>query len=115
MFWFSESAPRRFRMPDTRFDLHIVFLDEDLGIIHVARNMQARPGWETSPPIARTPVIFARHVLMRRRGNVSPCGLREGRGATPARGNQRWTDIPPRHHGTSIHASNSPRAVDFMR
>nr|VFK10197.1 MAG: Uncharacterized conserved membrane protein, UPF0127 family [Candidatus Kentron sp. LPFa]VFK26266.1 MAG: Uncharacterized conserved membrane protein, UPF0127 family [Candidatus Kentron sp. LPFa] len=78
-FWFSESAPRRFWMPDTWFDLDIVFLDEDLGIIYVARNMQAHPGWETPPPIARTPVIFSRYVLEVKANSAVSKELRKGK------------------------------------
>nr|VFJ49619.1 MAG: Uncharacterized conserved membrane protein, UPF0127 family [Candidatus Kentron sp. DK] len=62
-FWFSQSGPRRFWMPDTWFDLDIIFLDENLTIVHVAKNMKAHPGRQTPPPIAMTPVVFARHVL----------------------------------------------------
>jgi len=77
-FWFSETDPRGFWMPDTWFDLDIVFLDEDLRVVYVAKNMKAHPGRETPPSIAKTPVILARYVLEVKANSAVSRELEEG-------------------------------------
>lgn len=63
-FAYSEIGKRRFWMPDTYFDLDIVFLDPDLSIVHIERGVKAHPGRdEMLSPIQRTPEIYAQHVL----------------------------------------------------
>lgn len=63
LFWYEKSGPRRFWMPNTYIDLDIFFLTQDYKVIHVERAVKAHPGMEEPPAIARTPVIFAHHVL----------------------------------------------------
>jgi uncharacterized membrane protein (UPF0127 family) len=64
LFYYTEMGPRRFWMPDTYFDLDIVFLDGDMTIVHVERNVPAHPGInEAVSPIYRTPTIHAHYVL----------------------------------------------------
>lgn len=63
LFWYEKAGPRRFWMPNTFIDLDIFFLTEDLKVIHVERNVKSHPGMKEPPLIARTPVIYAHHVL----------------------------------------------------
>lgn len=63
IFWYKEAGPRRFWMPNTYIDLDIFFLTADLKVIHVERKVKSHPGMKEPPIIARTPVIYAHHVL----------------------------------------------------
>lgn len=63
LFWYKEAGPRRFWMPNTFIDLDIFFLDGDMKVLHVERKVPAHPGMNEPPTIARTPVIYAHHVL----------------------------------------------------
>ncbi len=56
-------APRSFWMPDTYMNLDIFFLDLNLKVTHIVRNIPAHPGMQEPPAIARTPDIMAAHVL----------------------------------------------------
>ncbi|GEM_PF-1097512 len=62
-FWYEVAGPRRFWMPNTFTDLDIFFLDKNFKVIHVERGVRAHPGMKVPPEIARTPVIYAHHVL----------------------------------------------------
>ncbi len=64
LFVYSKVGPRRFWMPDTYFNLDIIFLDPDLSIVHIERNVPAHPGRnEDLVQIYRTRDIYAQHVL----------------------------------------------------
>lgn len=63
LFFFLEDAERNFWMPDTYFNLDIIFLDENLKIIHIEKNVPAHPGRSEVPPIPKTPTIKCRYVL----------------------------------------------------
>lgn len=63
LFYYEEDGPRRFWMPDTYFNLDIFFLDKDLRVIDIERNMPAHPGHSEPPRIAQTRTITCRHVL----------------------------------------------------
>ena len=63
LFWYEEDDIKRFWMPDTYFNLDIIFLDESLRIIDIERDMPAHPGMQEPPPIRYTRSIRARHVL----------------------------------------------------
>lgn len=54
---------RRFWMPDTYFNLDIIFLDSDLKIVGIERNAPAHPGMEEPPVIFRTKTYKAQFVL----------------------------------------------------
>lgn len=62
-FFYLEPGLRSFWMPDTYFDLDIFFLDKNLKVIDIERNMPAHPGMKSPPPIAKTRTVFSRHVL----------------------------------------------------
>ena len=55
--------PRTFWMPDTYFDLDIFFLDKNLRVIDMQRNVPHHPGRQEPPTITRTKSVHSRHVL----------------------------------------------------
>lgn len=63
LFVYPSVGSRGFWMPDTYFDLHIVFLDRSLTIVGLERNVPAHPGWAEPPAIARTAAYRSQHVL----------------------------------------------------
>ncbi len=63
LFWYPSNGIRRFWMPDTYFNLDLVFLDEQLTVIDIDRNLVAHPGRQEPPEIAFSKTVQARHVL----------------------------------------------------
>jgi uncharacterized membrane protein (UPF0127 family) len=62
-FFFFSDEDRTFWMADTFFNLDIIFLDENLKVLHIEKNIPAHPGRSEKPPIPRTPIIKCRYVL----------------------------------------------------
>jgi len=77
LFYYSSLSRRQFWMPDTYMNLTIVFLDEDLKIVHM-ENMQAQPGELDPKKIKRTPAIIAQHVLELRADSPVALNLKIG-------------------------------------
>lgn len=63
LFVYQSSAKRQFWMPDTYFDLAIIFLDKDFKILAIDDKARAHPGRKNNPPIYRTKEIKAQYVL----------------------------------------------------
>jgi uncharacterized membrane protein (UPF0127 family) len=63
LFLFSGEAPRQFWMPNTYFDLDVFFLDANLRVLKIARDLAKHPGLSNTPPISFTPTVFCAHVL----------------------------------------------------
>ncbi|WP_034727945.1 DUF192 domain-containing protein [Bacteriovorax sp. BSW11_IV] len=63
LFYYPDDGQRQFWMPDTHFNLDIFFLDKDLKVLNVERNVPAHPGMTEPPPIARTGLYTCRYVL----------------------------------------------------
>lgn len=63
LFFYLDDQERSFWMPDTYFDLDIFYLDKNLEILKVHRDIPHHPGRETPPAIPRVPAEHARHVL----------------------------------------------------
>lgn len=63
LFYYQQDSSKSFWMPDTYFALDIFFLDQDLRIIEIERDVPPHPGFEEPPTIARTASIYSRHVL----------------------------------------------------
>jgi|GEM_PF-662472 len=61
VYWNDEL--RRFWMPDTHFDLDIFFLDKNLKIRDVERNVPHHPGRKNPSKIPKTRTILSAHVL----------------------------------------------------
>lgn len=88
LFVYAREGPRRFWMPDTHFDLDIVFLDGDLRVVAVERGVPRHPGRAVPPPIAVTGTHRAKYVLEVRSGAPLARGL--GRGSRLV-----WDSEPP--------------------
>lgn len=54
---------RRFWMPDTYFNLDIIFLDSNLKIVGIEKNVPMHPGMSEPPVIYRTKIYKAQFVL----------------------------------------------------
>jgi uncharacterized protein len=78
LFYYLEDGIREFWMPDTYFNLDIFFLDADLRVIDIERNVQAHPGMKEPPAIPRTRPIRARHVLELKSASVHARQLKIG-------------------------------------
>lgn len=63
LFVNAEMGPRRFWMPDTYFNLDIIFLDQDLKIVGIEKNVPAHPGNTEPPVIYKTDSYQAQYVL----------------------------------------------------
>lgn len=63
-----EMGPRRFWMPDTYFNLDIIFLDHDLKIVGIEKNVPAHPGMSEPPAIYKTETYLAQFVLETKAG-----------------------------------------------
>ncbi len=61
-------APRKFWMPDTYFNLDIIFLDSQLKIVGIERNVPAHPGFTEPPVIYRTETYNAQYILETKAG-----------------------------------------------
>ena len=67
-FFYLEDGLRQFWMPDTYFNLDIIFLDKNLKVLAIVRNLLHHPGRREPPPIARTKSYFCRYILEIRAG-----------------------------------------------
>jgi hypothetical protein len=63
LFFYKDDADRLFWMPDTYFNLDIFFLEKDLTVVGIDRDVPFHPGRNTPPKIATTKVHYCRHVL----------------------------------------------------
>jgi uncharacterized membrane protein (UPF0127 family) len=63
LFVYSTDKKRSFWMPDTYFNLDIIFLDAGLNIVNIHKNVKAHPGRAEPPAITRTAAIYSRYVL----------------------------------------------------
>jgi uncharacterized membrane protein (UPF0127 family) len=77
-FFYLGDSQKGFWMPDTYFDLDILFLDKDLKVLHIERQVKAHPGLKEPPAIAQTPVIHCRHVLEVRSDSKVADGVKKG-------------------------------------
>jgi uncharacterized membrane protein (UPF0127 family) len=63
LFVDSQKSAKRFWMPNTYFNLDIIFLDEKLKIVAIEKNVPFHPGLKEPPTIYRTETYQAQHVL----------------------------------------------------
>ncbi|MDD4972849.1 MAG: DUF192 domain-containing protein [Bacteriovorax sp.] len=63
-----EVGLRRFWMPDTYFNLDIIFLDPNLKIVGIEKNVPAHPGNSEPPAIYKTDTYSAQFVLETKAG-----------------------------------------------
>ncbi len=71
-------GPRRFWMPDTHFNLDIIFLNNDLKIVGIETNVPAHPGTTEPPAIYRTKTYQAQFVLETKHGAEFSKNLKVG-------------------------------------
>ncbi len=63
LFVYKKTGLRSFWMPDTYFNLNIIFLDKNLKVLSIEKDAPAHPGYHEPPRIYRTQAVWARHVL----------------------------------------------------
>jgi uncharacterized membrane protein (UPF0127 family) len=63
LFWYDEDDARAFWMPDTYFNLDIIFLDKDLKVVGIDRNVPHYIGRNHPERIPRTNTYTCRYVL----------------------------------------------------
>jgi len=63
LFYYKSDGLRQFWMPDTYFNLDIIFLDKSFKVVEIDRNVKAHPGRSENIPIARSKTVQCRHVL----------------------------------------------------
>jgi hypothetical protein len=63
LFVNSGMGPRKFWMPNTFFNLDIIFLDSSLKIVGIEKNVPAHPGSIEPPVIYKTNTYMAHYVL----------------------------------------------------
>ena len=88
LFYYFTSGPRRFWMPETHFDLDLFFMNEQLVITDIVRNLKSHPGRQEPPEIATTPTIEAYHVLELKSGSPAAQELQIGHKVI-------WPKAPP--------------------
>ncbi len=63
IFVYKEDGMRKFWMPNTLFDLDIFFIDSQMKVVAVERDVPHHPGIQEPPSIYRTKIYHSRHVL----------------------------------------------------
>lgn len=63
LFIYEKMGPRYFWMPDTYFDLCIIFMNPELKILELIKNAPHHPGRQEPPVIFRSKQVIASHVL----------------------------------------------------
>jgi hypothetical protein len=86
-FYFHATGIRGFWMPDTYFNLDIFFLDKDLKILDVHRNLQHHPGRQNYYQIPTSRKVTARHVLEMRADSPIAAQIKIGDKLT-------WSSVP---------------------
>ena len=70
LFVNTEMGPRRFWMPDTYFNLDIIFLDQNLKVVGIESNVPAHAGRNEPPAIYKTDTYQAQFVLETKAGAI---------------------------------------------
>ena len=78
LFVYRGEGPRRFWMPDTHFDLDIIFLNADMVITAVEKNVPHHPGRRIPPPIYTTGTYRAKYVLEIKAGSPLSEDMKQG-------------------------------------
>ena len=73
-----EEGPRRFWMPDTYFNLDIIFLDHNLKVVGIEKNVPAHPSKTEPPEIYKTNTYQAQFVLETKAGAKFGMKLKTG-------------------------------------
>lgn len=78
LFIYSDTAARVFWMPDTYFDLDIIFLDETFKVIGLEENVKHHIGYYPESDIVRTKSYMARYILELHAGQSKKANLKAG-------------------------------------
>ncbi len=78
LFVNDQMGKRTFWMPDTYFNLDIIFLDTNLQIVGIEKNVPFHPGYTEPPAIYRTKVYQAMYVLETKAGAPFSKALKVG-------------------------------------
>ncbi|MBL6988712.1 MAG: DUF192 domain-containing protein [Bacteriovoracaceae bacterium] len=78
LFIYKKMGPRVFWMPNTYFNLDIIFLDDKFKVVDIERNMPAHPGLKQPPAITTTKQVNAQFVLEMKAS--SPIASKIGKG-----------------------------------
>ena len=63
LFFNMEESMKNFWMPDTYFNLAIIYLDKNLKVVDIEPDVQHHPGWGDTSKIPRAKPVYCRHVL----------------------------------------------------
>lgn len=77
LFFYLNDSARTFWMPNTYFNLDIIYLDEDMKIVDIVWNMPHYTG-DNNEDIPRAPTITSRHVLEMKAGSPISSSLKIG-------------------------------------
>ena len=78
LFWYDSDELRQFWMPNTFFDLYIIFLNKDLKVLHIDKKAKAHPGIVEPPHIHRTGLIYSRYIFEMRADSKLAQSLKVG-------------------------------------
>ena len=77
-FYYKNKGPRSFWMINTFMDLDIFFLDDNLKVLKVYRNMKAHPGYQNRSTVMSITREIATHVLELRADSKISKKIKEG-------------------------------------
>jgi len=69
---------RSINMGDTFFNIDVFFLDDDLKVVGLQRNLKAHPGRVEPPAIENSEWVFARHIMEMRSGSSYANRIQQG-------------------------------------
>jgi uncharacterized membrane protein (UPF0127 family) len=78
LFVNSEESQRIFWMPDTYFNLDIMFLDTNLKVVGIEKNVMAHPGMIEPPIIQKTNAYIAKYILETKSGSAFSKDIKQG-------------------------------------
>jgi uncharacterized membrane protein (UPF0127 family) len=78
LFFYTEDSDKFFWMPDTYFDLDLIYLDKDLKILDIIRKLPHYIGRSNPDMIPRARGVWARHVLEMKASSPVPARLKVG-------------------------------------
>lgn len=78
LFFNLQDGEKHFWMPDTYFDLDLIYLNRDLRILDIIRRLPHHKGWANPDLIPRARPVWARHVLEMKSGSPISSSLKIG-------------------------------------
>lgn len=78
LFYYLEDSEKYFWMPDTYFDLDLIYLDRDLKIVDIIRKLPHHIGRHNESLIPRARPVWARHTLEMKAGSPISARLKIG-------------------------------------